>query len=136
MKNFCVLAIFAISGASVSAQNCRQTEFSGYVKGGEAYTHEMNSKLEFRLTPLKNNWGWTISVSPKGSTDDWTFPVTAPIRTGEGQLLGTGYGSTAREKLRYPASVQFVLTESAFRRYSKLTYETLESSRVEAAKEY
>jgi hypothetical protein len=55
--------------------------------------------------PLKNNWGWVISISPKGLDEDWTYPVTFPIRTGEQQVMGTGYGRTVQQKMKPQLSV-------------------------------
>ena len=81
------------------------------------------------------DWGWTISVSPKDS-EDWTFPVTFPIRSGESQSFGTGYGASARERLKYPATVNFVLNDRDYQRYSQRAYKTLASARAEAAGEY
>jgi len=131
------LILIAILVSSVAnAQGCKKASFEGRVEGGESYRFNMTPDLKVSLEPLKSNWGWQVTVSPKDSTDDWTFPVNMPLRTGESQLLGTGYGTTARERLKFGAEVKFVLTTADYARYSKLAAETLESSRPEAAGEY
>ena len=89
-----------------------------------------------RLTPLKADNGWVISVGPRGSDEDWTYPVTFPLRTGEQQVMGTGYGSTVQEKLAHPITVEFVLTHPDFVKYSEMAQSALDSSRPEAAGEY
>lgn len=77
--------------------------------------------------------GWVISISPKGLEEDWTYPVTFPIRTDEQQVVGTGYGSTVQEKMTYPIIVEFVLTHSDFVEYSKMAGEALSSPQPDAA---
>jgi hypothetical protein len=121
---------------TASAQECRQATVTSQVKAGQAYSQQIGTKIEFRLAPLKKDWVWIVSVSPNGSHDDWTFPANLPLRTGESQVLGTGYGSTARDKLSYPHRIQFVITAADYRKYSERAYQTLESPRAEAAGEY
>jgi hypothetical protein len=125
-------------GLSVSAygQACKQAVITGEAKSGESYSRAIGVSSKLRLLPLIRDWGWTISVSPNDSDEDWTFPVTFPLRTGEAQLFGTGYGTTARERLKYPATVHFVLNERDYQRYAQRAYETLESTKAEAAGEY
>ena len=118
------------------AQECRQAAVISDVRATQTYSQEIGSRLEFRLTPVTRNWGWVISISPEGSNEDWTFPATLPLRTGESQVLGTGYGSTARDKLKYAHRVRFLLTEPDYRKYFALATQTLESPRREAAGEY
>jgi hypothetical protein len=65
--------------------------------------------------------------------EDWTYPVTFPSRTGEQQVIGTGYGSTVQEKMTYPIILEFVLTHSNFVEYSKMASEALNSPQPEAA---
>lgn len=119
-----------------SGQQCKQIQFTGTISSQESYSHSFAPNLMFRLTPMKHKWGWVISISPKDSDEDWSYPVTFPIRTGESHTMGTGYGSTVQEKLAYPTSVQFVLTHAEFLQYSKMATDTLESPRSEAAGEY
>jgi len=59
-----------------------------------------------------------------------------PLRTGERQVLGTGYGETVREKLQYEHSIRFVPNQMDFAKYSRMANETLESSNPDAAGRY
>jgi hypothetical protein len=132
------LTLFAAAMIPVDAsgQQCKQTQFAGTISSQESYSHSFAPNLMFRLTPMKYNWGWVISIGPKDSDEDWSYPVTFPIRTGEGHAMGTGYGSTVQEKLAFPTRVQFVLTQPEFLQYSKMATDTLESHRSETAGEY
>jgi hypothetical protein len=136
IRVWALLVIAMITPCCVSAEQCMQMVFTGTVKAGEGYSHPLNARLDFRLAPLKDDWGWVISVGPAGSTEDWTAPVTFPIRTGEQQVVGTGYGSTVQDRLAGPVSVQFVLTEAEFERLSSMADETLDSPRPEAAGQF
>jgi hypothetical protein len=123
----------ALNPLGSSGQSCKQTSFTGSITSEEEFSRTFAEDLEIRLSPLKNNWGWVVSISPKGLDEDWTYPVTFPIRTGEQQVMGTGYGSTVQEKMTYPVIVEFVLTHSDFVEYSKMADEALNSPQPEAA---
>ncbi|HEX7159320.1 MAG TPA: hypothetical protein VF214_09915 [Edaphobacter sp.] len=135
LTRFAFVAI-AIGPVCAAGQQCKRTQFTGIVTSQQGYSHEFAPNLLFRLTPLKANWGWVISIGPKDSDEDWSFPVNFPLRTGENQLMGTGYGNTVQDRLAFPTRVQLVLTHSEFIEYSRMAIETLESPRPEAAGEY
>jgi len=105
-----------------SAQQCKQIAFSGSVRSESGYSYPITPNLRFRLTPLKDDWGWTVSVGPRDSEEDWVYPVTYP-RAGEQQIIGTGYGSSVQDKMSYSTAVWFVLTESDFIQSSKIASE-------------
>jgi len=137
MGHLITSCIFTVLLATlVLPQECRVSTLSGYVKGGESFSRTITDELEFRLSPLRNNWGWTVSVSPAGSDADWTYPVNLPLSTGESQLLGTGYGTTARERLKFPRRVRFVLNRSVYSRYVALANDALVSTREEAVGDF
>lgn len=131
-----LLSCIALSPAAAGAQPCKETSFSGTVSSKDNYSHSFSPSLNFRLKPLKDDWGWIVSIGGEDSNEDWTYPVTFPIRTGEGQLIGTGYGGTVQDKVAAPTVVEFVLGHSDFIEYSRLANEALESPRAEAAGEY
>ena len=117
-------------------QLCKQLSVSGSITSKADFSRVFANDLEMRLTPLRADNGWVISVGPRGSDEDWTYPVTFPIRTGEQQVMGTGYRSTVQEKLAHPITVEFVLTHPDFVKYSEMAQSTLDSPRPEAAGEY
>ncbi|HEY6414371.1 MAG TPA: hypothetical protein VIX42_11835 [Edaphobacter sp.] len=133
---FTLLAAALLSIAA-SAEQCKQKQFLRTISSQESYLQSFGPQnMTFRLTPLKNNWGWIVSIGPGESHEDWTYPLTFPLRTGESQLMGTGYGRTVQERLTGPTIAKFVLTPDDFLQYSKLADDALNSPRSEAAGEY
>ena len=135
----CLLACLIALSATACAHgaSCRTTEFTATLNGDEAFSKSIGASLRLRLIPLKRAWGWVVSASPKSDdSQDWTYPVNMPLRTGERQVLGTGYGETVREKLQYEHSIRFVLNQMEFAMYSRMANETLESSDPDAAGRY
>ena len=131
----CLIALSAT--ACAQGTSCRTTEFTAALNGDEAFSKSIGASLRLRLIPLKRAWGWVVSASPKSDdSQDWTYPVNMPLRTGERQVLGTGYGETVREKLQYEHSIRFVLNQMEFAMYSRMANETLESSDPDAAGRY
>ncbi len=85
---------------------------------------------------MKDDWGWIVSIGDEDGDEDWTYPVTFPIRTGEQQVIGTGYGETVQDKMKQSTVVEFVLTHADFVEYSEMADQTLDSPRAEAAGEF
>ncbi len=125
-----------MAAVTTSAQRCKQTSFVGKVTSKDDYSHPFAPGLSFRLESLKDGWGWVISIGDQDRSEDWTYPVTFPIRTGERQVIGTGYGDTVQEKMTHTTVVEFVLTHPDFVEYSKMADETLASPRPEVAGEF
>lgn len=122
-----------------SAQECKRADLKEErIKAGDSFTAGIGTDLELRLTPLKNDSGWVVSVTPKDSQEDWTFPVNMPLRTGENQFLGTGYGSSVKDRLdsRIPHHIRFALTADDYKHYATLAAEALSTPRPEAAGEF
>ena len=115
---------------------CKQLSFSSTINSNGADSHPLAPNLRFRLTSMKDEWGWVISISPNDSENDWTAPVTFPIRNNEQQTMGSGYGSTVQDKMTHPNVVQFVRTPSEFTRYSRLANEALSSPQTDAARNF
>lgn len=135
MRLALLISLFVLT-ATLYAQECKQATVSGKVRGDESFSLAFGDTLELHLRPLRQNWGWTISVSPVGSDRDWTFPVTFPIRNGESQTFGSGYGNKAKQRLKRPARVYFLLNQRDYKRFDKRATETLESPDPNAAREY
>lgn len=132
-----VLCVFSLSSviSFLYPQACRHETFSGTINAGQEYTHAIDQKLNLHLSPMKGDWGWILSVTPHGVDEDWTRPLTLPL-TGEAMQLGTGYGSTAKEKLSVPSVFYFPLTEEDFDRYQKMADDSLTSADPSAAEKF
>jgi hypothetical protein len=106
-------------------EQCKKAVFSGSINGGEPYSRELGSGLTLKLIPLKDNWGWEIQVRPHDSNDDYGYPLNPPLRGGNAQYLGTGYGITAREQLSQEHEVRFILDAADYQRIFKLASDAL-----------
>lgn len=104
----------ALSGA------CKEVTFGATINGGQEFTYRIGSNLEVYLAPSLIG-GWTISVRPRGSDDDWTSPLNLPI-SGEAQNLGTGWAMSAVDSLSEPRSLRFALTQAEFDHYRQLAF--------------
>jgi hypothetical protein len=106
--------------ACSSGQQCKRKVFTGTVGSESEYSHSFAPNLRFRLLPLKDDLGWEISVNPNDSNDDWTQSVTLPLRGEQQQYMGTGYGDTVQDKMKFPTVVYFVLSSSDFAKFSQM----------------
>jgi hypothetical protein len=106
-------------------QQCKKAVFSGSINGGEPYSRELGIGLTLKLVPLKDNWGWEIQVRPHDSDDDYGYPLNPPLRGGNAQYLGTGYGITAREQLSHEHELRFLLDAADYQRIFKLASDAL-----------
>ena len=139
MKPLARVALLAAATLPVaaSAEQCKQKQFVRTISSQESFLRSFGTEnMVFRIEALKNNQGWIVSIGPGESHEDWTYPLTLPLRTGESQLMGTGYGRTVQERLTGSTIAKFVLTHDDFLQYSKLANEALDSPRSEAAEEY
>lgn len=106
-----VLLAFAAFAQSPS----RVTRFSGEVKRGEAFTHDIGQGLEFALRPASEDpSGWTITVSAKGprpaGCDDLVWVATPPFRSFNQRYLDLSYGTSPRQAVAMtPREFSFVL---------------------------
>jgi hypothetical protein len=101
---------------------CLRASFGGQVNEGQSFSHSLGNGLVLHLDPLKGDWGWQLTISPEGSNDDWAYPVNPPLRIGNSEYLGTGYGESAREVLSRAHEIRFPLTNAEYLRMSKLAY--------------
>jgi hypothetical protein len=131
----CVVGTVAVFMLAVSAsaqnnpagtsQHCNEASFEASLNGGQAYSRDLGGGLVFKLAPLWQKWGWTIQVEPENNDDDYAYPLNPPLRFGNAQSLGTGYGETAREQLSHEHDVRFILNASEYERIFKLTADAL-----------
>jgi hypothetical protein len=61
---------------SVSASGCRELSFDGRINGDEEYSRELGDKLWVRFAPMKDKWGWIVSIGPADSTRTMHGPST------------------------------------------------------------
>ena len=137
----CRVAFFLLISASSFGQPCIQSDFVSTVKGGDSFQQPLGNGLVLHFNPLKDKWGWEIVVSQEDNPgDDWAYPVNPPLRFGNSQYMGTGYGESVRQKLSYRHEIRFLLTKADYSRMSKLAHNALwpsESSQPEnAASDY
>ena len=130
-----LLAAILTTSAFGQSLACKQKSFPVKVNGGESFKHGIGAGLELALDPYKDHGGWSLRVSPVGSDVDWSYPVNLPL-DGEAQVLGSGWGATASERLSGTKSLSFVLNTSDFMRYSKLAEDALHSSAPSAAGDF
>ena len=114
---------------------CKQKTFEAKVNSGERFKHDIGTGLEVVLDPYKNDDGWMIRISPRGSDIDWSYPVNLPL-DGEAQSLGSGWSSTAKGRLQGSKKLRFVLDASDFTRYSKLADDALHSPAPSGADDF
>ncbi len=119
------VVVLLLASAYALAQNCQTAKFNGQLKGSDAFQQSLGNGLVFRLIPLKDNWGWQIIISPRNSQDDWAYPVNPPLRFGNSQYLGTGYGETVKEQLKHEHEVRFLLTSTDYAQLFELAQDAL-----------
>ncbi len=110
---------------TAAARRCKEAGFEISLKGGQAYARNLGGGLVLKLAPLRRNWGWTIQVEPRNSGDDYAYPLNPPLRSGNSQALGTGYGETARDQLSHDHDVRFTLNASEYERIFSLASDAL-----------
>jgi hypothetical protein len=103
-----------------SASTCHELSFSGRITGGEKYSRELGETLWIRFAPLKDNWGWDISVTPANGDDDYAWPVNPPLRGDNSQYLGTGWGETVEHRLGFEHRIFFALSRADYDQAVKL----------------
>jgi len=119
---------------SVSA--CRELSFDGRINGDEEYSRELGNKLWVRFAPMKDKWGWIVSVGPADSTDDYAWPVNPPLRGDNSQYLGTGYGDDVAYRLKNEHRIFFVFDRANYDQAVKLVNDEAFSKDPDGASRY
>jgi hypothetical protein len=97
------------------ATRCMSVSIEFSLKAGEGFQQEIgNLMFDVRpdAAPDRPN-GWTFSIYGKGG-DDFIAPVNIPLRFNPSQILGPGYGLSARESLQTPRELPFLLSDSDY----------------------
>src|ERR1043166_7453980 len=55
---------------SVSAITCRELSFNGRINGDEEYSRELGDNLWVRFAPMKDKWGWIVTIGPADNAND------------------------------------------------------------------
>jgi hypothetical protein len=124
------------SSSPTSPSACVELSFGGLLNGGEEYSRELGEKLRVRFAPLKDNWGWAISIEPADSTEDFAWPVNPPFRFGNSEYLGTGYGDTVEYQLKREHRIFFTLNRTVYDQAVKLVNDEAMSKDPEGAGRY
>jgi hypothetical protein len=129
LRSICCASVAAMVTMNACGQStpCRQKSLQVKISGGETLKLGIGGGLELNFDPYKNHMGWMVRVSPRGSSSDWSYPVTLPL-DGEAQCLGSGWGRTAEDRLQGSMTLKFAINLADFTRYSKLADDALHSS--------
>jgi hypothetical protein len=110
-----ILAGMLMGGQKPKAPQCTFVSIAFSLKAGESFQQEIgNLMFDVRpdAAPDRPN-GWTFSIYGKGG-DDFIAPVNIPLRFNPSQILGPGYGLSARESLQTPRELPFLLSDSDY----------------------
>src|SRR4051794_23720411 len=97
-------------GTSAKPQ-CAIVAISFSLKTDDSFQRPI-SDLTFKVQPLKST-GWMFSLEDaKGR--DFIYPVNPALRFNSSQMLGAGYGDTAKQSLSHNRELRFLLNESDY----------------------
>lgn len=120
-----LFSVAVLAQAQRNNSACLRLSVGGQVNAGKSFRQPLGNGLVLHLDPLKDDSGWQAAISPEGSDDDWAYPVNLPLRFGNSEYLGTGYGEPVREVLSYAHVIRFPLTYEDYSRISNLAREAL-----------
>jgi hypothetical protein len=135
-QSFVVVNIQQPKESPISASACLEFSFTGRLDGDEKYSRELGEKLWLRFAPMKDNWGWTISIEPADSTEDYAWPVNPPFHFGNSEYLGTGYGDTVEYQLKHEHRIFFILNRTVYEQAVRLVDDEALSKDSEGAGRY
>jgi|WetSurMetagenome_2_1015567.scaffolds.fasta_scaffold169303_1 hypothetical protein len=110
-----ILAGMPMGQQKLNAPQCTSVSISFSLKAGESFQQEI-SNLMFDVradTSSEEPNGWTFSIYG-ASGDDLIAPVNIPLRFNPSQILGPGYGLSARESLQTSRELPFLLGNSDY----------------------
>lgn len=119
-----------------ASASCLELSFRGRLNGEERYSQALGESLWLRFAPMKDNWGWIISIEPAESTEDYAWPVNPPFHFGNSEYLGTGYGDTVEYQLKREHKIFFVLNRTVYDKAVKLVNDEAFSKDPEGAGRY
>jgi hypothetical protein len=101
---------------SRSAQQCPAVTISFSLKAGESFQQEIGNDLVFLVradTSRERPNGWALSID-NAAGRDVIAPVNPPIRFNPSQILGPGYGLTAKDSLKNDRELHFLISDSDY----------------------
>jgi hypothetical protein len=104
-----------------TAPQCAAVALTVSLQAGDDYQRRIND-LTFVVRATKDKgfcWGWMFSLEDAAG-HDFIYPVNPPLRFNPSQLLGCGYGQTARESLKISRELRFLLNQSDYERFQPL----------------
>ena len=125
-----VLTSAASSRPAPSESRCHTITFEGEILAGQPFKRDIGGGLTLELMPQKLGAtgalsGWRIQIMgnsgkmPPANRDDYIYLVNLPLRFNPTQDIGTSYGISVEEKLRYVLTYAFVLNKTD---YKKMVY--------------
>jgi len=115
--------IWHLSAQQQRQTECREVTLNISLKAGQSYQQPVGGNLMLTVRAngsLKPPNGWTFSLYDSAG-HDYIAPVNLPLRFNPLQILGPGYGLTARESLKMDrGEMQFILSESDYKRIEQL----------------
>lgn len=126
-----VLTSAASSRPAPSESRCHTITFEGEILAGQPFKRDIGGGLMLELIPQNFGdakaalSGWRIEIlgnsgkPPPASRDDYIYLVNLPLRFNPSQDIGTSYGISVEEKLRYVLTYAFVLNKTD---YKKMVY--------------
>jgi hypothetical protein len=96
------------------------------LNAGDDYERRIDDlTFEVRASEDKGNCqGWMFALEDSGG-NDYIYPVNPPLRFNPSQLLGCGYGQSARESLKLDRELYYLLNKPDYNQLSPLLVNAL-----------
>ena len=110
-------AALSIPAARILSQDrntqlqCLSVNLSFSLKSGDSFQEPIND-VTFKMEPLKST-GWNLTLEDAMGRD-FIYPVNPALRFNGSQMLGAGYGDTAKQSLSHGRDLRFMLSESDY----------------------
>jgi hypothetical protein len=111
---------------------CVDISSRGRLRSDSEFAGRLPRGLELHLSPGEIA-GWDLSITRKGSRDDFMWVVTPPFRTAPQRMIGAGYGMTAAQSVQFDRELRFVLNQRDYNAALKV-YESELASESKMAK--
>jgi hypothetical protein len=105
---------------------CKSAILAFSLKAGEGFQQEIGD-LAFALRPdaaLGKVNGWTVLMIGEGG-NEFIAPVSIPLRFNPSQILGPGYGYSAKDSLQMQRELPFLLSHSDYELVNPLWQDAL-----------
>ena len=108
------------------AQQCAAVTIKFSLKAGESFQQEIgNLMFNVRADASRERPnGWTLSID-NADGNDFIAPVNIPLRFNPSQILGPGYGLTAKDSLKNNRELPFLINDSDYELVAPLWQDAL-----------